>query len=212
MLISSLCLLYRHMKGENVSQIANYFYNLSIMPTQKQKIIAEGNLTELERVILTSFKEDMIKFVKAKPERFDELVELSLSNKQPVSWRANSVLNSLIKKNDKRLTNKIDKVLKLIPKSNDSNRRELLKLLMKMGIPESKQSEFIDVCINLWVDVDIKPSVRCYAFRILIDYAKQYPELSQELTPLTKDIYMDTLSDGIRRSLENRMQQSGAFE
>jgi|SRR6056300_522526 len=141
------------------------------MPTTKQKIIAEGNLTDLERVILTSFKEDMIKFVKAKPERFDELVELSLSNKQPVSWRANSVLNSIIIKNDIRLRYKIDQVLELIPISNDSNRRELLKLFMKMEIPESKQSEFIDVCINLWVDVDIKPSVRCYAFRILIDYA-----------------------------------------
>lgn len=178
------------------------------MPTTKQKIIAEGNLTDLERVILTSFKEDMIKFVKAKPERFDELVELSLSNKQPVSWRANSVLNSIIIKNDIRLRYKIDQVLELIPISNDSNRRELLKLFMKMEIPESKQSEFIDVCINLWVDVDIKPSVRCYAFRILIDYAKKYPELISELIPLTEDIYMDSLSDGIKRALKKECKRA----
>lgn len=182
------------------------------MPTPKQKIIAEGNLTDLERVVLTSFKEDMIEFVRAKPERFDELVELTLSDKQPASWRANSVLNFLIKKNDVRLQNRISDILELIPKSNDSNRRELLKLLMKMEIPEHKQSEFIDVCIALWVDVDIKPSVRFYAFRILIDFVKQYPDLSSELKPLTKDIYMDSLSDGIQRALLKRMRLSEAFD
>ncbi len=188
------------------------FLYCSPMPTPKQKIIAEGNLTDLERVVLTSFKEDMIEFVRAKPERFDELVELTLSDKQPASWRANTVLNFLMKKNDPRLQNRISEILELIPKSNDSNRRELLKLLMKMEMPEHKQSEFIDVCIALWVDVDIKPSVRFYAFRILIDFAKQYPELSSELKPLTKDIYMDSLSDGIQRALLKRMRLSEAFD
>lgn len=182
------------------------------MVALKQTRIAEGNPTHLERVILTSYKKDVISFVLSEQDRFDELVHLTLSNKQPVSWRANSVLNYLTKKNDIRLQGKLNKILELLPQSNDSNRRELLKLLMKMEVPERMQAKFIDICIDLWTDVEIKPSVRFFAFRILIDFAKQYPELSHELMPLTKDRYMDSLSDGIRRSLEKRIKKSKAFD
>lgn len=81
----------------------------------------------------------------------------------------------------------------------------MFKILLKLELAEEQESQLIDICINLWKDIEAKPTVRFYAFRMLIEIAKKYPDLETEIRLLTSDLYMDSLTQGIRRVIEKRI-------
>lgn len=53
------------------------------MYSKKKNDLLNQDLTELERVLIESRKEGMVAYVNTTPATFVELVELSLSDKQP---------------------------------------------------------------------------------------------------------------------------------
>lgn len=57
----------------------------------------------LEKILIRCYKDEMISFMNAHSECFEEAVELALSDKQPYSWRAAFLLWSVIEENDKRI-------------------------------------------------------------------------------------------------------------
>ncbi|PKL80647.1 MAG: hypothetical protein CVV25_03865 [Ignavibacteriae bacterium HGW-Ignavibacteriae-4] len=173
--------------------------------SNKKKILQNENLTELEKVLLNSYKVEMVAFVNSSPKEFDELIELSLSDKQPFAWRAAFILSTVMKKNDKRISSVIDEVINAIDGKPDGHKRELLKILLKLELSEEQESQLIDICINLWKELDSKPTVRFYALRMLMNIAKKYPDLESEIRLLTNDLYMDSLTQGIRRVIEKRL-------
>jgi len=175
------------------------------MNPTKKKILQNENLNELERVLIESNKSGMVAYVNSSPAAFDELIELSLSNNQPFAWRAAFILNTVMKKNDKRVRNHIDEVINAIGGKPDGHKRELLKILLKLELNEEHEGQLVDICTNLWKNIDAKPSVRFYAFRILMKIAEKYPDLENEIRLLTTDMYMDSLSQGIRSVIEKRL-------
>ncbi|MFA7326510.1 MAG: hypothetical protein WC121_07605 [Candidatus Kapaibacterium sp.] len=175
------------------------------MPPTKQKLFKNKDLTELEKVLLNSYKVEMVAFVNSSPKEFEELIELTLTNKQPFSWRAAFILSTVMKKNDNRISKIVDEVINAIDGKPDGQKRELLKILLKLELAEEQESQLIDKCVNLWKELDAKPSVRFYAFRMLMEIAKKYPDLENKIRLLTSDLYMDSLTQGIRRVIEKRL-------
>ena len=180
------------------------------MTSTKKKILQNKNLTELERVLIESFKDEMVTYMKKKPEKIVELVELAILDKEHLSWRAAYILNTVMKKKDARVQPKTNDVINAIANKPDGHRRELLKILLKLELSEEQESRLVDICISLWKDIDTKPSVRFYAFRMLMSIAEKYPDLENEIRLLTSDLYMDSLSQGIRRVIKKRLHFGSA--
>ncbi len=65
--------------------------------------------TALEHILISSYKADMISYMNAHPEDFEQVIELAVSDRQPYSKRAASLLWSCMEENDARIQKHIKK-------------------------------------------------------------------------------------------------------
>lgn len=165
--------------------------------------------TPLEAVLMNSYKEGMLKFVEENPETFQELIQLSLSDKQPLAWRAAWLLGNLMEDNDSRLFDKIHEIIKSIPAKKDGHQRDLLRILHRMDLEDEQEGLYFDACVSLWEQLGKIPSVRFTALSGIIKTVKKYPELAEEVILLTQDHYMDGLSPGIKNAAKRMVKELG---
>ncbi|MEE9429732.1 MAG: hypothetical protein V3V16_01750 [Melioribacteraceae bacterium] len=163
--------------------------------------------TKLENILMSRHKDGMISFMNSHPEVFDEAIKLAISDKQPYSWRAAWLLWSCMDKNDKRIHTYIKKIVNSITAKNDGHQRELIKILLQMELSEDDEGILFNICMNLWEQIDKKPSVRFTAFKFIVKIAKKYPELSDEITLLTQNHYLESLSPGVKHSIKRMMKE-----
>ncbi len=143
----------------------------------------------------------MISYMESHPEAFEEAIKLSLGDEQPFCWRAASLLWSCMKENDSRIKPYVKKIIAALPAKEEGHQRELLKILFKMDLTENQESFLFDTCMTLWKQINSQPSIRHNAFRYIVKMAKKYPELSNEISFLIQNRYMETLSPGARKSV-----------
>ncbi len=143
----------------------------------------------------------MIAFIKSDDKYFVEAIELAITNKQPFSWRAAWLLWSCMENNDKRIQDYLTKIIDSIASKRDGQQRDLLKILLKMELNEEQEAYLFDVCVTLWEKINKKPSVRITAFKFIIKIAKKHPDLFNEITFLTQNHYLDSLSNGVKKSV-----------
>ena len=163
--------------------------------------------TALEKTLTSCYKDEMISFMNAHPECFDEAVELALSDKQPYSWRAAFVLWSVIEENDKRIKKHINKIVKAVKDKNDGHQRELLKILLMMQLDDKYEGILFDICMNVWEQIDKSPSVRVNALKMIIKIAEKHTELIKEISFLAQDHYLESLSPGAKHSVKKLMSK-----
>ena len=156
----------------------------------------------LENILMTSYKNEMISFLKSHPEYFEEAIQLAISDKQPYSWRAAFLLWDSIEENDKRIQKHIKSIVNCIQEKEDGHQRELLKILYKMKISGKYEGRIFNICMNLWEQISKTPSVRMIAFKFILKIAKKHPELFEEINFLTQEQYLESLSPGVKRSIE----------
>lgn len=162
----------------------------------------------LENKLMTLYKDEMISFLKSNPEYFDETLQLAISDKQPYSWRAAFSLWGSIEENDLRIQKHIKSIVNCIPGKKDGHQRELLKILYKMEISEKYEGRIFDICMNLWEQINKNPSVRMTAFKFIWKISKKHPELSEEINLITQEHYLESLSPGIKRSIEKMVREA----
>jgi hypothetical protein len=163
--------------------------------------------TELEHILISACKNDMISFMRAHPKYFDEAINLALSEKQPFSWRAASLLWSCMKENDRRIQGYIKKIIDILTTKNDNHQRELLKILLQMELKKEYESFLFDVCMTIWEKINKKPSVRLTAFKVIVKIAKKHPDLSREIIFLTQNQYLDSLSPAVKKSISKMINE-----
>ncbi|MFH1196756.1 MAG: hypothetical protein V1720_13725 [bacterium] len=156
---------------------------------------------------MNSYKNEWISFLNSHPEYFEEAIQLAVSDKQPYSWRSAFLLGSFIEENDKRIKKHIPSIMGCIQNKKDGHQRELLKILYKMEIKEKHEGQLFNICMNLWEQIDKDPSVRITALKFIIKIVKKYPELSEEIMVLTQDQYLETLSPGVKSSVNKIIQE-----
>ena len=163
-------------------------------------------LTPLEECLTNNYKDGMIAFLQSNPECWEETIQLAVTNKQPYSWRAAWLLNSCIEKNDIRIQLLIPTFIESLNNKTDGHQREILKILLLMELTEKQESIVLDFCIQLWKDILKTPSVRYTAFRFMHNITLKYPELKNEIKFYTEKIYIETLSPGVRKSINKWIQ------
>jgi hypothetical protein len=161
----------------------------------------------LEEKLISSYKKEMVSFLKSHPEYFDEAVKLAISDKQPFSWRAAFLLTSCMEENDKRIQKYIKAIVDSIKSKKDGHQRELIKILYKMDIKEKYEGVLFDICMSIWEGIGKDPSVRITALKFILKVATKHPELMEEIFFLTQDHYLESLSPGVKRSIERIMKE-----
>jgi len=161
----------------------------------------------LENKLLNSYKDEMISFMDNHPEFFEEAIELAIADKQLYSWRAAWLLWSCMEENDPRIKKYIKNIVNTLKTKDDSHQRELLKILLMMDIEEEYESILFDHCMNIWEQINKPPAVRVNALKFIIKIAKKHPELSQEISFLTQDHYLESLSPGAKHSVSKLMKE-----
>ena len=161
----------------------------------------------LESKLISCYKEEMISFLKSHPEHFDEAINLAISNKQPFAWRAAFLLTSCMEENDKRIQKYIKLIVDNIKTKKDGHQRELIKILYKMDIKEKYEGTLFDICMTIWEGIGKNPSVRITALKFILKIANKHPELLEEIVFLTQDHYLESLSSGVKRSVERMMTE-----
>jgi hypothetical protein len=161
----------------------------------------------LEEKLISCCKVEMISFLQSHPEYFEEAVQLAISHKQPFSWRAAFLLWGCMEDNDSRIHKHIGSIINSIKDKKDGHQRELLKILYRMDIKKKYEGQIFDICMNLWEQISKDPSVRMTALKFILKISKKHPELLKEMTFLTQDHYLASLSPGVKKSIQKMMQE-----
>lgn len=162
--------------------------------------------TVLEHILISSYKDEMIRYMAEHPEDFEEAVRLSVSDKPPYSWRAAWLLWSCMEKNDVRVQGSVKTIIDLLPTRKDNVQRELFKVLYQMELDEEDEGRLFNCCLEVWEKIHKQPSVRLNAFLLIVKIARKYPELSYEISLLTQEQYTETLSPGVRHSIKRLLK------
>jgi hypothetical protein len=163
--------------------------------------------TALEWKLTNSYKADLISYLVAHPEDFEEAIKLAIADKQPYSWRAAWLLWSCMEENDPRIQGYLKKIIDTISDKNDDQQRELLIILQKMEINEELEGLLFNHCVTVWEKTGKKPSVRYNAFKIIVKIGKKHPVLFHEIGFLIQDQFMDSLSPTVRRSISRMLKK-----
>lgn len=163
--------------------------------------------TNLEYVLTHNYKAEMIAYMNAHPEDFEEAIRLSVADRQPYSWRAAWLLWSCMIKNDQRIRPHIHTMINAIPVKADGHKRELIKILQVMELNEEQQGVLFSICADVWEKIAQSPSVRYQAFRFMVAMAKKYPDLANEISLFGRPQYTDSLSPGIKKGVLRMMEE-----
>jgi hypothetical protein len=146
-------------------------------------------------------KENFMSHLNSDTIEFNNAIEIALKEHQPESWRAAWIINHSSIKNDERLQPRLKEFISVLLTKGDGHQREILKLLLKMEIPEDLEGVLFDKSVTIWEDISKSPSVRMIAFKVLVKIAAHYPEMKNEISFLVQDQYLDSLSPGIKNSM-----------
>ena len=163
--------------------------------------MTEQEETNLEHTLINSQKDDWISYIVSHQNDFPELVKLSVSDKQPYSWRASWLLSSCMNNNDHRVKKYIQEIVDILPVRQNSQQRALLKVLQRIEIEPKYEGQLFDGCSKIWQNINNNPSLRFQAFKIMVAFSKKYPELKSEIKLLTNNYYTDNLSDVVKKSI-----------
>ncbi len=157
--------------------------------------------TNLEYTLKNSQKDDWNFYIRTHQEDFSELINLSISDKQPYSWRASWLLSSCIKKNDERVIIYINSIIDVLPSLQNNQQRGLLKVLQKMVIDPKYEGILFDTCAKIWENIKNNPSLRFQALKTMVDMSKKYPDFLNEIILLTDTYYTENLTEGVKKSV-----------
>ena len=123
------------------------------------------------------------------PKRFNELFNLFLNGEYRITQRASWPVSycviahpDLIKNNFKKLIANLDK-----PGIHDSIKRNTVRLLQSVDIPEKYEGAVMDICFSYVASPKEAVAIKAFSLTILGKFAKKYPEIIPEIKLLIED-------------------------
>lgn len=157
--------------------------------------------TNLEYTLMNMYKDDLISYIASHEDDFSELIKLSISDKQPYSWRASWLLWSCMDNNDKRIRRYIKRIIDILPNRQDNQQRELLMVLQRMELDSKHEGPLFDSCTKIWENINKNPSLRYHAFKTMVAISKKHPDLSNEIKLLSEAYFTDNLTENVKKSI-----------
>ena len=131
----------------------------------------------------------MVQWVGHSQERFNELFQLFLQDEYRVTQRAAWPVSYCVQANPQFIKTNFSKLLKNLHKQelNDSIKRNSVRLLQYVTIPEKYQGEIMNICFAYLESPTEAVAVKVFALTVLGNLAKKYPEIIPEIKLLIED-------------------------
>lgn len=131
----------------------------------------------------------IVTWVGSSQKRFDELFSLFMSDEPQVvqrsSWAMSHCVEAypgFIKKHFKELITKLE-----LPNQHDAVKRNSVRLLQHVDIPEEWQGSIMNICFDFIISPSEAVAIKAFSITVLGNMAKDYPEIIPELKLVIKE-------------------------
>ena len=131
----------------------------------------------------------IVNWVSGSQKRFDELFSLFIKDEyrvvQRAAWPVSYCVIAhpvFIKKNWKKLVDNLKK-----PTLHDSIKRNSVRFMQHIEIPEKYHGEVMDICFKFLESPTEALAIKVFSMTVLANLAKKYPEIVPELRILIED-------------------------
>lgn len=131
-------------------------------------------------------RDKVVSYIGNNPKRFAELVDVFLCGPYRITQRASWSLSTCVQNHPALVKPHLKKIISYLhqPDQHDAVKRNVLRLLQYVEIPDRYQGEVADVCFQFLSDVKEPVAIRAFSITLLTGLACQLPELKNELIPL----------------------------
>ena len=131
----------------------------------------------------------IVKWVGESQERFDELFYLFLNDEYRVVQRAAWPLSYIVIAHPRLILKHFSKLIKNLhkPKLHDAVKRNTLRLLEHITIPQRFHGEVMSLCFDYIASPDEAAAIKAFSLTVLQNLFKQYPEIKPELKTIIED-------------------------
>ena len=121
-------------------------------------------------------------------QKFDRLMRVVLSGKEPVVQRAAWTMDVCVEKNHELLSPFVEILIDALPRfCNNSVKRQVVKALTTRKIPEKFEGQMVDLCFSWMQSPDVPVAIKVHCMQIIDNTSKQYPDLARELRSVIKE-------------------------
>jgi hypothetical protein len=122
-------------------------------------------------------------------ERFRELIQFVFENKPLLSERASWVVTNITDKHPEMLKPYLNQVVsKIHIFKHHGTRRNMLRSLASIDIPEKYHGKLFDDCYRWLQSKDELPAVKVHSMQILYNISKREPDLLRELQMIIEEL------------------------
>jgi hypothetical protein len=121
--------------------------------------------------------------------RFDELFNLFLNDEYRVTQRAAWPMSYCVIAHPELMKNNFEKLIENLrkPHFHDSIKRNTVRLLQSIVIPEEQEGAIMELCFNYIQSPTEAVAIKAFSLTILGNLAKRYPEIIPEIKLLIHD-------------------------
>ncbi len=125
----------------------------------------------------------VIAWVGHSQKRFDELVALFTGTDKLLAQRAGWPLSYIANEHPELVKKHLKKIIANLhrPGLHNAIKRNTVRFLQNMEIPEALQGEVMDLCFGYIEDIKEKGAIKAFSLTILYNLSRQYPEILQEI-------------------------------
>ncbi|MEO6636730.1 MAG: hypothetical protein ABIN25_00550 [Ginsengibacter sp.] len=122
-------------------------------------------------------------------KRFDELLQLFLNDEYRISQRAAWPLSCSAIAHPELMENNFEKIIKNLcrPKLHDAVKRNTVRLLQHIDIPERHEGEVMNICFQYVESPTEAIAIKAFSLTILGKLAKKFPEILPEIKLLIEE-------------------------
>jgi len=131
----------------------------------------------------------IVKYIGNNQKRFDELVTLFLQDEYRVVQRAAWPLSYCVTAHPKLIQKHLKKIIRYLKKTGIHNavKRNTVRLLQEIEIPETLQGEVMDICFGYIADPKEAVAVKAFSITVLGNLSKKYPEIIPEISLILEE-------------------------
>src|SRR5205809_1023082 len=146
----------------------------------RETILAEHSKSTCDKIV---------RWIGDSQQRFDQLFDLFLHDEYRVVQRAAWPLSYAVISHPELIKKHFAKLVKNLrqPGLHDSVKRNTIRLLQKIEIPERFHGEIMNLCFEYIASTDEPVAVKAFSLTVLQNLSKKYPEIRQELKTIIED-------------------------
>jgi len=130
------------------------------------------------------------KYIGDNPERFEELLNIFMSDDYRQVQRASWIVNTVAESHPGMVTKYLPQIVaQLHEPKHDAVKRNVLRLLQFLEIPENLKEDLINICFDILLSAKEPIAIKVFGMTVLEKATRGIPELQNELALIIEDQY-----------------------